>query len=100
MRLLIILALLLPPPPQQTYVLEWTSFRPATHAIARSSTGFDPWNHISVDGRTGWLGVDFERACLTIDAEVFYADGTGSFHVTRTWTEGCERQYFPLVGRP
>lgn len=79
------------------YVLEWTSPKVATHAIAKSSTGFDPYNHISLDGKSGTLAVEFERACLTIEGEVFYADGSGSFHVSRTWTEGCLRLWFPFV---
>lgn len=98
--ILILLVLLAPALQPNRYTLTWTSPKPATHATARSSTGFDPYNHISSDGRSGTLAVEFERACLTIEGEVFYADGSGSFPVKQTWAEGCVRVWFPLVEAP
>lgn len=94
---LALLLLLSSAPPANQYVLHWTSDPPANYVEASSSIGFDPWNRIALDGRSGELAVDSDRACLTIYGRVWRVDGT-KFEVSQSWVTGCGHDvYLPIM---
>jgi hypothetical protein len=85
-------------PALNLYVVEWHSPQPIDpSSIEATTTAGRVTTYITADGGLlGWVYVEAERDCLTVEVSMRSVTGIAS-HTVKSWQAACDRVYLPIV---